>query len=267
MPWASNPLLKPCSPPTPLSQSPSDTEAGSSRDKSSKGIPEGFRPPSEKFTLHQIFYIFLIDGLGGAIISGAINFAIAYDTRTSHITLWQFPYTLAGDGALSIPVQCIITWWLELWLVNRDLRRGAVQAIGFIPEPRYRWLRWFLFLDRPGQNHETGSWRHWLLFARSQFVRVLLVSAASFALVWPPSVLILGLYAYKCCRDVPTPKCHEWCYEKKWEPQIFKAIRGSVLGLLTTPLFVMLWLVRCGWALKSQRGSGLTGRAATPTAE
>lgn len=63
-----------------MSQSPNDTETSSSQDKSSLDIPEGFRPPSEKFTLHQVLYVFILDGLGGAIISGAINFAIAYGT-------------------------------------------------------------------------------------------------------------------------------------------------------------------------------------------
>lgn len=36
------------------------------------------RKPSEKFTPYQIFYIFVLDGLGAAIISGGVNFAIAY---------------------------------------------------------------------------------------------------------------------------------------------------------------------------------------------
>ncbi|EMR64566.1 hypothetical protein UCREL1_8478 [Eutypa lata UCREL1] len=147
--------------------------------------------------------------------------------------------------------------WLELWLVNRDLRRGGVQSIGFVPEPKWRFVRWFLFLDRQTQTNETGSWKHWLLFAGSQFTRILLVSAVCFAVVWPPSVLVLMVFAYECCYDVSSAyTCHEWCYRRMWVPQLFKAARGSVLGLLTTPLFVMLWLVRCGWALKNQGGTG-----------
>lgn len=35
-------------------------------------------PPSNGFTWNQIFYIFILDGLGGMILSGGINFAIAY---------------------------------------------------------------------------------------------------------------------------------------------------------------------------------------------
>jgi hypothetical protein len=37
-------------------------------------------PPSNGFTWNQIFYIFILDGLGGMILSGGINFAIAYGT-------------------------------------------------------------------------------------------------------------------------------------------------------------------------------------------
>jgi len=47
------------------------------------------RPPTTKFTAHQIFYIFILDGIGAAILSGGINFAIAYGMR--HHCLWPYP--------------------------------------------------------------------------------------------------------------------------------------------------------------------------------
>ena len=198
------------------------------------------------------------------------------DTSKWPVRLWQFPYTLAGDGALSIPIQCMITWWLELWLVNRDLRRGNVEPIGFIPEPKHRVLRWFMFLDRHNQDSEIGSRKHWFQFAVSQFTRALLVSLVSFVLMWGPSVAILTLFSlnkptpcpcaglavpYQCLiaqelMRIASPMCsNDWCYRKKWTPQIFKTVKGSMLGLLTTPLFVMFWLVRCGWALKSKEAA------------
>lgn len=34
--------------------------------------------PTDKLTAHQFFYIFIIDGIGAMILSGGINFAIAY---------------------------------------------------------------------------------------------------------------------------------------------------------------------------------------------
>ncbi|RYP59477.1 hypothetical protein DL769_008508 [Monosporascus sp. CRB-8-3] len=252
MPWVSTPIAA-----TTTSQSAiSDPET--SRPQS---LPEGFRPSSERFTLHQIFYIFVVGGLGSAVVSGAINFTIAYgmyataDTSKSPIRLWQFPYTLAGDGGLSIPIQCTITWWLEVWLVNRHLRRGRVQAIGFMPEPKTRFFRWFMFLnDRPVRDHERGGGKmmHWLLFAGSHFARALIVSAVAFTVVWAPSVAVLMFVSLKGDEKKGTPGCeHDWCYKRKWAPQIFKSVKGSVLGILTTPLIVLFWLVRCGWALRN----------------
>ncbi|RYP93108.1 hypothetical protein DL770_000765 [Monosporascus sp. CRB-9-2] len=247
---------------TTTSQPASDPEAGLAQSAtSSQGLPEGFRPPSKRYTLHQILYIFVVGGLGSAVVSGVINFTIAYgmyataDTSKSPIRLWQFPYTLAGDGGLSIPIQCTITWWLELWLVNRHLRRGRLQAIGFMPEPKTRFFRWFMFLSgRPVRNHERGASKlmHWLLFAGSHFARALIVSAVAFTVVWVPSVAVLMYVSLKGDEKKNTPGCeHDWCYKKKWAPQIFKSVKGSVLGMLTTPLFVIFWLVRCGWALKN----------------
>lgn len=34
--------------------------------------------PSERWTGHQLFYVFALDGLGGMAISAGVNFAIAY---------------------------------------------------------------------------------------------------------------------------------------------------------------------------------------------
>lgn len=41
-----------------------------------------FKTPTRTLTGHQIFYIFVVDGLGAAVLSGGINFAIAYGTST-----------------------------------------------------------------------------------------------------------------------------------------------------------------------------------------
>ncbi|RYP11218.1 hypothetical protein DL764_000174 [Monosporascus ibericus] len=229
MPWAANPsLMSTPTAATTTSQPASNPEAGLSQSAtSSQGLPEGFRPPRMYATA---------------------------DTSKSPIRLWRFPYTLAGDGGLSIPIQCTITWWLEVWLVNRHLRRGRLQAIGFMPEPKTRFFRWFMFLnDRPVRNHERRGSRmmHWLLFASSHFARALIVSAVAFTVVWAPSVGVLMLVSLNGGERKLPPGCeHDWCYKKKWAPQIFKSVKGSVLGILTTPLFVIFWLVRCGWALK-----------------
>ncbi|KAJ9151303.1 hypothetical protein NKR23_g3201 [Pleurostoma richardsiae] len=205
--------------------------------------------PSEKLTGHQFFYIFILDGLGAMVLSGGVNFAIAYamyttqNTNAHPIRLFQLPNTLAGDAAVTIIVQCIITWLVELVLVNRDLRSGRVQPIGFLPEPSLPVLRWFLFLDRTGQASEPGGLAHWAFFLFSQVLRGFLISVASFCVVWGPCVGILTAVGERRGGD--------WYFEKKWAPQVFKLLLGGVLGVLTTPPIAGFWLVRCGWALKT----------------
>lgn len=45
---------------------------------SSSGLGKSFQSPSSKLTAHQAFYLFGLDGVGAFVISGGINFAIAY---------------------------------------------------------------------------------------------------------------------------------------------------------------------------------------------
>ncbi|KAM7198869.1 hypothetical protein V8F20_005936 [Naviculisporaceae sp. PSN 640] len=107
---------------------------------------KGPRKPTRKLTTHQIFYITVIDGLGAMILSGAINFAIAYAMYSSHagntaappILLFHLPNSLAGDAAVTIILQTVITWLVEFFLVRRDIERGGVAPVGFVPIPGSR---------------------------------------------------------------------------------------------------------------------------------
>ena len=36
--------------------------------------------PSRQWTAHQIFYVFILDGIGGMALSAGVNFALAYGT-------------------------------------------------------------------------------------------------------------------------------------------------------------------------------------------
>ncbi|KXH39046.1 hypothetical protein CNYM01_05525 [Colletotrichum nymphaeae SA-01] len=42
------------------------------------------KQPTESLSGHQIFYIFGLDGIGAAVLSGGINFAIAYGKAPQH---------------------------------------------------------------------------------------------------------------------------------------------------------------------------------------
>ncbi|KAI0391853.1 hypothetical protein F5Y17DRAFT_387386 [Xylariaceae sp. FL0594] len=208
------------------------------------------RPPTSKFTAHQIFYIFILDGIGAAIVSGGINFAIAYGLYhgrggpKSPIRLFQFPNTLAGDTAVTIFVQFLITWVIESVVVNLDIRKGAIPPVGFIPEPRGKLLRWYMMLDRQEQTCDVRSVKHWLEFLLSQAIRALLLAVVCFPAIFGISVGFLVLIGKRHDQD------WDWYYSATWAPEIFKLVQGAVLGLLFTPLMVLFWLARCGWALK-----------------
>ncbi|KAK1832420.1 hypothetical protein QBC39DRAFT_404764 [Podospora conica] len=220
-------------------------------------------PPTPHLTPSQALYILLLDGLGAAVLSGAINFALAFAMYTTPpptappIRLWALPNTLAGDAAVTILVQCLITWILELLLVARDLERHSIAPIGFLAEPKGGVGRWFFLLDR-----ERKGWRWW----GAQVVRAGTVGAGCFVLVWPVAVGVLV--------GVGRKEGGDYVFERRWAPQVFKLVLGAVVGGLTTPGVVVFWLARAGWGWKGEGGgegageggvegrpSGLEGRA------
>ncbi|KAL7949274.1 hypothetical protein V8C42DRAFT_208763 [Trichoderma barbatum] len=202
--------------------------------------------PSSHFTGHQLFYIFGLDGIGALVLSGGINFAIAYAMYTRQkqpIRLWQLPNTFAGDAAVTMILQCIITWFVELFIVRYDLSQGGVQPIGFIPQPTRPWLRLFLFLPRDPTSEIERKPRPWsLLEIIQQALRGFSFAVVSFILLWPICMGVLTAFGVKEEGD--------YIYHNKWVPQLFKLILGGVLGLLTTPWMAMFWLVKAGWEHK-----------------
>ncbi|KAG8169925.1 hypothetical protein KVR01_000670 [Diaporthe batatas] len=208
------------------------------------------RVPSSHLTLHQFLYIAGSHGIGALIISGGINFALAYamyTTTDDPIRLWQFPNTLAGDTAVTIIVQCLMTWMIEMFIVNRDLRKGNIQPIGFISEPSSterlsRCIRWFMLLDQSKQlRKRRGSIKRKALYVLAQAVRALMVAFVSFCILFGPSVGILTAVGSKVGAG------GDWVYASRWAPEIFKLVLGGVLAVMTTPFFAMFWMVKCGW--------------------
>ncbi|KAM4063554.1 hypothetical protein HRG_011337 [Hirsutella rhossiliensis] len=208
-------------------------------------------------TCHQVFYMLVLGGLGGMAISGSINFALAYamyttqDTTKAPIRLFQFPNTLAGDAAVTIIVQCIITWFIEAALVAHDLAHRAVQPIGWAGrEPKHHLLR-ALFLLPP--DHKAAPVARVRLFRLGPLIqhllRALLVAVVAFVPLWPAAVGLLTVVGERDSGD--------WWYQGRWTPQVFKLILGGALSLLTTPLMAMFWLVRAGWVASHHASSDL----------
>ncbi|KAK0708275.1 hypothetical protein B0H67DRAFT_556793 [Lasiosphaeris hirsuta] len=296
MGWIRNPFSKTKSESEPATPAPAGPDADPAPTTHDNADPEsGDRPrhstssfwhhhvhevqaPTKKLTGRQFFYIFVVDGLGAMALSGGINFAIAYamyttqDLSTNPIRLWQLPNTLAGDAGLTTIIQNIITWLIELLIVQRDLKHGGVAAIGFVPKPTHPFLRCRpLRRDPthpppPNPNQDAtpasspaptardppGPVARFTTFLLSQALRAFLVAVASFVLLWPPAVGILTA--------VGTRSGGDWVFEKTWAPQVFKLVYGGVLALLTTPPFAAFWLIRGGWAQMDVAATAEEGR-------
>ncbi|KJZ73695.1 hypothetical protein HIM_06813 [Hirsutella minnesotensis 3608] len=219
-------------------------------DAGETGAAAGRLQPSSSFTRHQLFYLVVLDGLGGMALSGGINFAIAYgmytaaNTTQNPIRLFQLPNTLAGDAAVTIIVQCIITWIIEAILVSHDLSQGSVQPIGFVSEPSNRLLR-YLFLLPADPDATPAPVRIFGFLALIQHAaRGFLCAVVSFLPIWPITIGLLIAAGHRNGGD--------WEYEKRWTPQVFKLLLGGILGLVTTPFMAWFWLVRAGWEAKHQ---------------
>ncbi|KAF4121429.1 Protein of unknown function (DUF2456) [Geosmithia morbida] len=244
---------------------PNFTDANTAAQDDEDGRDDGQGPllPSKSWTAHQLFYVFGIDGIGAMILSGGVNFAIAYvmyttqDTVKNPIRLFSFPNTLAGDAAVTVIIQCLLTWFVEWGLVAYDLSNRSVQPIGFLSEPRNRWVRWYFFLDGPsplptsastpttaGDDGEepasTPGLPPFLSLVVNQAIRGFALCIPAFLLLWPISVAAMIPFGK------PQPH-HDYLYTDRWAPQVLKLALGGMLGLLTTPLMAMFWLVRAGW--------------------
>ncbi|KAK0388872.1 hypothetical protein NLU13_5115 [Sarocladium strictum] len=203
--------------------------------------------PSPTWTAHQIFYVFILDGVGGMVLSAGVNFALAYVMYTAQaaprapVKLFALPNTLAGDAAVTIIVQCILTWFVELGLVRFDLRNRSVQPIGFIPRPKKPWLRWLFFLPAHDGEQTLRPRTMQLKAVLPEALRGFVLAFLGFVVLWPIGVGALTALGTKQEGSL------DYTYDDKYVPQGFKAVLGGLLGLFTTPLMALFWLVRAGW--------------------
>lgn len=77
-----------------------------------------------------------------------------------------------------------------------------------------------------------------------QALRGFLLCIPAFMLLWPVGVGALTAFGQKNGGD--------WGYEDRWVPEFFKFILGGLLGLLTTPLMAMFWLIKAGWGAQEE---------------
>lgn len=176
-------------------------------------------------------------------------------TDTSHpITLFALPTTLAGDCAVTILVQSLMTWFITYALIRQDLRKHRVQPFGFLPQPISPMVRKLFLLD---EQTQSNSWGKFLL---ENVVRALIAAVVGLLVFWAPCVGVLMAVGTKVGAD--------WVYDAaSWTPEVFKFVLGGGLAMVQTPVFASFWLVREGWLWEGRNGEAVEGEDGTMVGE
>ncbi|EPX71829.1 uncharacterized protein SOCG_03765 [Schizosaccharomyces octosporus yFS286] len=186
----------------------------------------------------RVLYL-LICAVGSFIISGGLEFAIAYGmykNTIDRVRLWRLPDTLSGDLAVTNFVQAVLTYWIESALVQADLRSGLVKPLYLGRFPRNTFMREIL-RAKPKYNFHfiVFRWIEWMAFTG---LRGLFWSVPLWFLLWPASIGILTAPGQHSGND--------YFYNNYPAPQIIKLIFGGVLGFVFTPWIAFLHMYMYG---------------------
>lgn len=214
-----------------------------------------------------LLYYLLENGIISAIVAGGSEFGIAYGMYYHHkdaLTLWAFPHTLSGDCALSLFIQVGLTWYAEELTIGWDALSGKTPIIPFafakkrLPENKF--IRWYFEIDRgitfdedePEKNTFKGYLRrqfvryplkNWFFniceWAIRKAIRALIVGAIIWAVEWPVTMGIMAGTGTKV-------GSHEYVVHGYY-PEVMKLIYGAVLGLISTPVAILVVLLRDQW--------------------
>ncbi|PRP86234.1 hypothetical protein PROFUN_05750 [Planoprotostelium fungivorum] len=157
--------------------------------------------PVEKMTTSMILYVVIMKMVGAMFLNFAINFGIgiAQYIHKSPIRIWQFPNTLAGDTAVTIFIQGVLSWVIDGMLTSNDVRRGD-WPWHLRPLRPPAWIqhsegvtRWF-FSSNPDLLEPGISFKTRLIRLAHQIPRALIYCLPIFVIFWPLSIGFL--YAY-----------------------------------------------------------------------
>jgi hypothetical protein len=181
--------------------------------------------------------------IGAMILDGGINFGLAtamYKKTKDPVALWPLPNTLAGDAAVTIIIQQVLTWILDRFAVSGDLNKGLVAPLR-MPKDANAVVRWFVGLDQI-EVHTTLSnkIKYNLRFHGARIAVLILVT---FVLYWPITIGILsGLKIHGIGKDYSDlgGDFNTWPL-----PEIFKGVFGFAVGM-TTPFVSYIALIYQG---------------------
>lgn len=225
-----------------------------------------------------ILYTFILHGLGSAIITGGIEFAVAYGMyrhpkHHDQVKMWGFPYTLAGDLVVTIFVQIIATWFIEELFVGWDWFLNSSCHIPFWKnKSKGRVALWLdvktcTFIPRRQikqeyiKNH-NGIGLFWYVI-RLQFFRSVKEKQIEpkfnlkIFIIWIIRRLIRSVIISLICFLIIWPVTlgimtarsldhvhNDFIFKDYPFPQVLKVIFGAVLAFLTTPITVITIIAR-----------------------
>lgn len=227
--------------------------------------------------LKQLFYVFIMNGIGAMIISGAANFGVAcamYRTTSLPIRIWIFSEnTIAGDMGVTVIIQQLVTMIITSTLCNHDLRHGIpalerpwppLQHFPSNPSPNGS----FLGTDHPkavgsqaplymGNGEQRSRFQQFCLWfiramctgsERNAFLlRGLTLRQRLERLIWTAvqglwmAVLTFWWY-WPIAIAIVAPIYQGDNLQGKWTAPIIKLLFGGIMGLLTNPFMALLAL-------------------------
>lgn len=228
-------------------------------------------------TYRQMFYVFVMNSLGAAIISGAANFGVAcamYRSTSDPIRIWIFDdNTIAGDMGVTVILQQLATMLVTSTLCNHDVRHG-VPALARPWPPLLHFPAnpcpsgSYLGTDHPARVAHTGpapmgnatngsklsQFLLWFVRAmctgseRNAFLlRGLTLRQRIERLLWTAlqglwmAVLTFWWY-WPIAIAIVAPIYEHKNMQDTWIPQIIKLLFGGIMGLLTNPIMALMAL-------------------------
>ncbi|KAI8357524.1 hypothetical protein B0O80DRAFT_485522 [Mortierella sp. GBAus27b] len=188
----------------------------------------GRKPAVQGLTTRHVVYLVFMHCIGAMILDGGINFGLAtamYKNTKDPVALWPLPNTLAGDAAVTIIIQQILTWILDRFAVGGDLDKGLVAPLR-MPKNASGVVRWFVGLNSV-EVHTTLSDKI-KYYIRFHGPRIAVLVVATFILYWPITIGILsGLKIHGVGKDYSSLNgdFNVWPL-----PEIFKGVYGFALG-------------------------------------
>lgn len=219
-----------------------------------------------------LLYIFLAHAVVSGIISGGVEFAIAYGMYRHNpqpVKLWGFPNTLSGDCALTVFIQVGVTWVCEELVVGWDCYLGNTPILPIeveLPDESTHRPFWTLFEVKHGISRDDRSFCSYL---RKQFLRYPNRSRLFNAFTWFLSKLVISMITAAMIWFWVWPVTmgimagvgtrigsHDYEFHG-WAPQVMKLVYGFVVGLMCSPIAIIVVLLRDVWYLEYRKRAQL----------